>query len=326
MILMCSNFVSSELYHIRNSPIQVILAELNSRVLHSHSFASNTLSYAKSNTTIVLSPGHHYLESELFIADISNLTILSASPFNSAVITCGKLGRFVFETIYAVRISNLNFVRCPGNKVVSVSHFRLTYSSFVGQEGARGTALQLVETSAYLLRTLFYANQGDVLHGVSCFSSGSFGQISHSSSKLAAGGGIVANHSKVTIAESRFQENNATIGGAIFIELESDVTIIDSVFKKNQAIYNQRVYCQSGGGALFADSGSTVTLHNSTFTHNVALGGSGGGVAFIQSGINLTITHCQFAHNIYSQRRIWTWRCSIRWTLCQHNYFSQYFL
>ena len=69
-----------------------------------------------------------------------------------------------------------------------------------------------------------------------------------------------------------FEGNHAEVGGVIFSEFNSNITIINSTFVENNAtsIPSYR-YCEAGGGVLYADSGSTViNIINSKFIANSA--------------------------------------------------------
>ena len=73
-----------------------------------------------------------------------------------------------------------------------------------------------------------------------------------------------------------FGGNSAQAGGAIFAELQSNITIINSTFVSNQATSLQsHQLCYAGGGVLYSNRGSSVTIQDSTFEPNAArwLGG-----------------------------------------------------
>ena len=65
-------------------------------------------------------------------------------------------------------MSGLKYIGCVGNRVESVDQFKLDNSSFVSKENITGTALELVETSAYLVKSLFNYNKGDKERRVIC--------------------------------------------------------------------------------------------------------------------------------------------------------------
>ena len=72
-----------------------------------------------------------------------------------------------------------------------------------------------------------------------------------------------------------FEGNRAEVGGVIFSEFNSNITIINSTFVENNATstpsYKLYRYCEAGGGVLYADRGSTViNIINSKFMANSA--------------------------------------------------------
>jgi hypothetical protein len=125
-----------------------------------------------------------------------------------------------------------------------------------------------------------------------------------------SGGAIFDNNSTVTVRRSTFVENSANGGGAISTQSGS-VTVSESTFTRNTAADN--------GGGLFIQGGSldlststlsensarhgggmsvggVVTVTNSTFTANRALGSFFGGGA-IGNGGELAITNSTFSEN-----------------------------
>jgi hypothetical protein len=113
--------------------------------------------------------------------------------------------------------------------------------------------------------------------------------------------------STLKVTDSTFQDNEAiaangvTFGDAAAIDIEysAAATISNCNFSDNVATAGTGGYGQ--GGALFAE-GCTLTLSNSTFAGNQALGGSSGGSAtggalWFLPGANVTISNCGFTGN-----------------------------
>ena len=97
---------------------------------------------------------------------LANSTLSSDS-----VITCHQDARFEFAGVRSVYVSGFKFIGCAGNRVESVNEFILEDSSFVGQEDIIGRALELVDTSANIVRSSFNYNKGDnvhLMHHVKC--------------------------------------------------------------------------------------------------------------------------------------------------------------
>ncbi len=97
-------------------------------------------------------------------------------------------------------------------------------------------------------------------------------------------GGAVYNGSKLVLEDSEFSENNAYVGGAMFLAKGSDTTICDAEFDANTADF---------GGAIYTSTGiKNVDISDSEFTNNVALGA--GAVGIFNRG---TLTNVKFSGN-----------------------------
>ena len=100
------------------------------------------------------------------------------------------------------------------------------------------------------------------------------------------GGALTVTSSNVTISSSHFDSNTAKVGGAIFSQLASNISITDCTFINSGA-----TGCSDDGylgGALFIYNGCTVTAHNST---------AGGAIAFFQG------TFSDSGYNVFSNNR-----------------------
>ena len=97
-------------------------------------------------------------------------------------------------------------------------------------------------------------------------------------------GGAVYNGSKLVLEDSDFSENNAYIGGAMFLAAGSDTIISNSVFDNNTADF---------GGAVYTSTGiKNVNVSDSKFTNNSAKGT--GAFGLFNKG---TLTNVLFENN-----------------------------
>ena len=97
-------------------------------------------------------------------------------------------------------------------------------------------------------------------------------------------GGAVYNGSKLVLEDSDFSENNAYIGGAMFLASGSDTTIKNSEFDSNTADF---------GGAVYTSTGiKNVNVSDSKFTNNSAKGT--GAFGLFNKG---TLTNVLFENN-----------------------------
>jgi len=120
------------------------------------------------------------------------------------------------------------------------------------------------------------------------------------STNYSAGGGAVLFSNQpgvnITFENCRFEGNSLastvlTGGGALSIA-SSSVTIIDCLFKENQAFRN--------GGAIFIANLANVTITGSTFYKNSTAdtnGAFGGGALYVNGTAVVTVDHCTFFQN-----------------------------
>lgn len=90
----------------------------------------------------------------------------------------------------------------------------------------------------------------------------------------------------MTIQHCRFEQNSALEGGAIYAFGEANLTIVDTVFRENHAIY---------GGAVVDREGVTSTYRNSRFIANDAA--LDGGAAYADYGSHVTFEGVEFQGN-----------------------------
>ena len=79
---------------------------------------------------------------------------------------------------------------------------------------------------------------------------------------------VISSHSNVTIVECEFIENTAAIGGAIFVEYNSNIDLKKSNFSHNVVNCSDTISC-GYGGVLFANSGSKLSVTSCRFEHNM---------------------------------------------------------
>lgn len=269
--LYSSGVIASKVYHIVPSANHCSTTSC----LTLSKFATSFSKYF--DAILIFQEGNHYLESNLTISYVSKFRMLSSlsSTLSGVNILCKQSARFEFSNADAVTVSGINFLGCVANRVRLVKRFDLRDSSFTGQKDATGMALEITDSSADLIGCKFKSNQGSKLHPVMCSNSTGYrrrkSEFKHV--RVRAGGAIVSRGSKIHIKQSRFEGNSAHVGGAIFIEDNSHITVTESTFTENSATsidsYDKGV-CLAGGGAIHVESNSFVTILESHFIKNKA--------------------------------------------------------
>ena len=181
----------------------------------------------ESTTTLIFSSGIHLLSIELSISSINNLSLFPQSLKESqSTIVCQQNASFNYYNINHVLIKGLKFVGCE-NSVESVEEFVIETSTFHGQNDS-GTALEVRKSNVSTINSSFVSNTVG-----SC----------------------------LTLPIEYLDQRQFLVGGAIFAQNSSNITIVKSTFKNNRAEI---------GGAIFATLGCWILISNSTFIDNLA--------------------------------------------------------
>ena len=172
-------------------------------------FTANTHKFTDSNTTLILKPGTHTLNSQLTVSNISNLLITTStiSVTLGTKIVCDSFGRLDLKNITFVTIIGVIFQGCI-QRVFSVEHFVVKDSHLLGHENISGRAVQLFDTMGSI---------------VNC----SFVEMIDASDP--ENGAIRLIRSNVTIINCLFREINST-NGAICCEHHSTANISECTF------------------------------------------------------------------------------------------------
>ena len=191
-------------------------------------FASN-LSNDTSITLNVLS-GVHSLNTNLSISNLANLSIHS----DNATIVCESDSHFIFQSIELLFVRNMTFIGCGNNLVSDVREFLLQESTFKGQSGS-GTVLTLLNTTADIVDCTFVDNQyGTVLEAIESLkvliTNIVWLIVKNVTGILRVGGVIISTHSNVTINLCNFENNTAEVGGDIFANGSSKISVFESNF------------------------------------------------------------------------------------------------
>ena len=157
----------------------------------------------------------------------------------------GPSGRFnISETTFAT-IKDLHFVGCGGNRVSQVEQFVVEDTIFEGVEGG-GTALMLNEvTDASIAKSLFVSNvhaSTFEYHDISPYASDQeilnyLLEYLNRNPSFAVGGAVYTAFSNVSIIGSKFTDNRAKIGGALFAHNSSLPIIVGSTYSCNIASF-----------------------------------------------------------------------------------------
>ena len=306
-VIACASECTS--YVIRPSQSQSCLDDRYSRAaacvdneLTLSQFVNNSSDYLTNDTTLIISPGNYSLESELVVENVYSFSIFAWPATSSKiVITCGHNTRFAFRNISIVTVSGLEFVGCFENHVLSVGHFQLENSGFFGngQPLVNGTVLSIEESTASLNRVAYVSvidkpltiQQVLELLYPDSYNCTELAQIFSTVDRAI---GISLTRSSISITQSWFEGNNVgLIGGVIYDEFGSDITIVNTTFINNSASDLCAHYCGNNftSGIVYANGHiNTVKIYASKFVQNA-------GLLIFGDNCNILITHTKFINN-----------------------------
>lgn len=300
-----------DVYHIQASSNQTCPTK---PCLTLSQFSTYKLIRYVTNVTLVFLPGNHSLQSKLYIENLMMFSMVAFSGHFSScksevAILCGSQGRFEIVGVNTVQVNCLKFNGCSKNKVKTVNQFTLEDSSFVGSQENIGTAIEVDESSANFVRSSFSYNKGNTKM-IDCIVD-LHGSIIIKVITVYCAGAIAIRHSVVTIEQSVFKGNSANIGGALYIESHSTVTVISSTFVENHSstldsVMYSILFCghekfAASGGAIYADRATKITIFGSTFSRNKAA--EYGGALYVEvddeyDSFTMVINECKFVDNM----------------------------
>lgn len=180
--------------------------------------------------------------------------------------------------------------------------FVLENSSFEGHEGSFGTALELVNSTIEITRSIFSNGKGSYRLWFRYFNDTKF--------YARIGGAVIVNQTNASFSDCYFKRNSAELGGAIFGDFSSKISINNSKFVNNSARFHGTHSERGYGGAVFGGSiistefllssknftnktSGTLSIFASNSTYNEA--NFGGAVAVFN--INVSVHGSRFTNN-----------------------------
>ena len=255
-------------------------------------FAGNIDRYIDSNKTLLILRGIHILNESISVFNVTEFSMTAADTSSGSVsIKCNKGANINITHVARVHISGLIFTSCGGNQVKSIDQLTIENTSFIGNN-ANQTALAIVESNVSIIETTFLSHAiGSYRKVADLFASlENFVALSSLETITASvGGAMIITHSNLAICNCHFEGNQANIGGAIFSESESNISISESVFIANSVTSLKKKL--GHGGALFSDGSGIISVHNSTFKDNTADQYGGALVVFSTQSLSVSTSY-----------------------------------
>ena len=243
------------------------------------------------NTTLIMLPGNYDLNVNISFSNKVDLKLYSDF---SVTIECDQFSSLSFESIEHVLIRNMNFIGCGGNIVSHVDEFVIEDTTFKGK-GTSGTSLTLINTTAEIRNCAFIRNQFgtekqsvrtliQLTTGINWF------QVRDVTGNIRVGGALIISFSDVSISNCTFLSNRAEVGGDIFTEDASRISIFNSTFSEDGLLKGSDE--PPFGGSIFAYEGDYL-VEGSVFSYKQATVGG----AITTSLSNFTVNNTNFLSN-----------------------------
>ena len=259
-------------------------------------YAQQAGTYITSGSTFMFMAGNHSLESDVHLANVSDLTLRGEG--NETLVNIRSNSILLFYAASNVTIKGLAFLLHSSNtsmilNITSSNDIKIILCIFQGHGYHRNDSKATVSLSSsdnieIIACTFNGSNTTDDDDGANSINWNTVIRIGNTELILIGNGGVVAadNSNNVTIIGSKFIGNKAINGGAVSADYSSNVTIIGSKFIGNKAI---------NGGAVSADYSSNVTIIGSKFIGNKAM--DNGGAVSVDDSSNVKIIGSKFIGN-----------------------------
>lgn len=265
--------------------------------------ASNTSYFLNSNTEVRFLAGNHHLNGDLIISNISEFVIIFRNSSVTTSISCREGASLKFTNVSQLNISGLEFIRC---RIIIKLVRQLTLEGTSFRDGIDGSALHLIQTNSSIFRSHFISNTVGMFWNNVGFTH------TLSEERVRVGGAIAVTSSNLIINNSRFISNEAEIGGAIFSQMRSNVTITNCAFENNTVSGNKY---RCFGGALYVGSGCSLTVQNTCFLNNTSGNTcSGGAIALLQSDFFDFHNFYSYVQAYWSGGSVPAWNIDSIWT------------
>ena len=289
LVFYCAKMIQGDTVYEISPSSRISSCQPMSKCFTLSQFAANPNFYLKQNTTLMLQPGNHTLDSVLVISNITKF-FMTSKVVGTRSIACTPSGKLRLQVIQHVSIENTIFTHCVDNMVSDVERLTLSRLVFLGPSiRGSGTAIHVNNANVFIHQCSFSFYLYGSIQNTS-------GLLRHGFREVTAwtGGAIIANRSNIMINQSAFKENRAQFGGAIFT-VESNVAIIDSIFDFNTA--NSSTSTTAAGGSAVCAVSSVLSINNSKLIENHVYYGYSLGGALAIIGSKLTIANSLMSEN-----------------------------
>ena len=241
--------------------------------------STNSTGYIDSNTTLILQPGNHTLNSNLSVSNISFFKLHSDEPSETRIV-CKPSAGLYFLQVSTIEVIGIEFTGCERASIFRAENFNLRDSTLVSENG-NSKGLVLKETVAARITNCLFEGVAIYIIQQSFVTVNNI-SISSNTANLAA---LAVYDSTAEFRSSTVFTNNQ--GG--LLAHNANITFLDGVTFSDCSMTNNGHYVGpsvGGGGAISSFQSDLTFQGNITFINNRA--NYGGAIYAVESAILFT--------------------------------------
>ena len=236
-------------------------------------FAENYTHNLDSNITLFIIGGNHDLDNEILLSNKEQIFILSVNDsIEGSAVTCSTHNvRFSLVGNSHVHIHGIEFVGCDSS-IIRVEQAFIINSIFLNSSQS---SLTIIDSRVNIELTSFSSNSNGKYQNEQSFRylpliSGTINPNYNSPRSFRVGGALIVTNSTLVCDFCQFNGNTANVGGAIFSQHGSNITLSNSSFISNHARDCDSSLCL--GGVMYADvtPDTTIEIQNCSFQNNTS--------------------------------------------------------
>ena len=231
-------------------------------------FAENSAHNIDSNITLFIIGGNHNFDREILFSNKEQISILSLNDsIEGSIVTCSPHNaRFSLVDSSHAHIQGIEFVGCDSN-ITRVDQALIINAKFLNSSQS---SLIIHDSRVNMKSTSFSSNTNGIYRNEQSFRYLPLisGTINYSPKSFRVGGALIVTNSTLVCDFCQFNGNTANVGGALFSERGSNVTLRNSSFTSNHA--RNCYYSLCLGGVMYAVATSDIKIQNCSFQNNTS--------------------------------------------------------
>ena len=226
-------------YYIKSS--EDAPCPVNNNCVTMAAFATSSDQRITGNISLIFLHGNHSLDKNLSIAGnlYLSITSMNVAPTGRATVKCHRSVRITFLSVSLVQIGEIDLINCVEIEICNIHNIIIQNVVMKQTVGMPGSAMVVKSSSLQLLNSSFYNFFGTLWNS-------EIVKLRTNTDQITVGGVMILSNSIVGITNCVFKNNSAELGGIIFAQNYSSITISNSIFTDHSTICIRKNRCLGG--------------------------------------------------------------------------------